>query len=44
MDTPEISTKQNIYYERLLLQTGIKECTHEYSQVGYCIVCRDRIE
>jgi len=40
MESPVISTKQDIYYERLLVSAKIRECGHKHMVDNYCMVCK----
>lgn len=43
-EAPILNTKQDIVYERALVETGVKECTHPYTVEDYCMVCKKVIQ
>lgn len=43
-ETPLLNTKQDIVYERALVEAGVKECTHSYMVEDYCMVCKKVIQ
>ena len=43
MKVPTLGLKQKIYYERLLVESKVKECDHPEKFEDWCMICKAKI-